>query len=102
MLCETNPRVNDLCIASPPNVADWAGASRTLESAGVARSESFIARLEPARRVCAAPSRRPGSSVFCASGPRSAVCIEDKDMSRGTNTWRSSATRSGVERSTVT
>ena len=44
MLCETNASIGDHCGASPANVADWASASRALDSAGVGRSEPFIGR----------------------------------------------------------
>jgi hypothetical protein len=43
-LCETNAATGSWCGASPMNVADWARSSSTLESAGVARTESFIAQ----------------------------------------------------------
>lgn len=43
MLCETSARTADVCVASPPNVADWAAAVPALDAVGVARNESFIA-----------------------------------------------------------
>ncbi len=46
MLCETNPRLEGFCVASPPNVADLARMTSSLEQAGVARTEPFIARLD--------------------------------------------------------
>src|SRR5512132_188040 len=46
MLCETNVRVRDNCIASPPNVADWAKNVGALESAGVARGETVIVQTD--------------------------------------------------------
>jgi len=44
VLCETNPSIGNWCEASPMNVADWVRASRSLDSAGVARTEPFIGR----------------------------------------------------------
>ncbi len=41
VLCETAPRTDGFCVASPPNVADWARASRTIESFGLARTWPF-------------------------------------------------------------
>lgn len=37
ILCETAPRLAGFCVASPANVADWARASRMIESFGTAR-----------------------------------------------------------------
>jgi putative ABC transport system permease protein len=44
-LCETNPSLG-FCVASPPNVTDWARASRTLVSVGLGRSWPFTLRTE--------------------------------------------------------
>jgi putative ABC transport system permease protein len=54
MLCETHVKVGDRCIASPPNVADWAKNVRALEAAGVARSGSVIVQTDDG------PSPAPG------------------------------------------
>lgn len=45
-ICETNPAVDRFCVASAPNVADWARQARTLEAAGVARNEMFVLRSD--------------------------------------------------------
>src|SRR5512145_649305 len=44
VLCETNPKQYTGCVASPANVEDWSRAAGLLDSAGVARNESFIGR----------------------------------------------------------
>ena len=49
MLCETHPKLDGYCVASPPNVADWAASVPSLEAAGVARNEAFIASLDGAQ-----------------------------------------------------
>jgi hypothetical protein len=41
-LCETNGRVRDYCIVSPPNLQDWSRMATTVESFGLARSWTFI------------------------------------------------------------
>jgi predicted permease len=43
-LCETHPSVEGFCIASPPDVEDWARSSRTLASVGLGRDWFFTAR----------------------------------------------------------
>ena len=45
MLCETSTKTANFCVASPPNVADWAVAVPALEAVGVARTEGFLAQL---------------------------------------------------------
>ena len=85
MLCETNPRVSDRCIASPANVADWARASRLLESAGVARGESFIARNEDGASGVAGGIATPGFFRVLRTKPAMGRLFEDPDMNRGSN-----------------
>jgi putative ABC transport system permease protein len=43
-VCETNPSVDRFCVASPPDVEDWAAASRTVSGIGFARSWLFVLR----------------------------------------------------------
>jgi putative ABC transport system permease protein len=43
-LCETNAAIGDWCGASPMNVADWTRMTPALDSAGVARTESFTGK----------------------------------------------------------
>ena len=75
VLCETAPRLSGFCVASPPNVEDWARASRSIERFGLARDWSF--RLSDRRRARLAQRRRsrpPGTSRSSARGPPSAAC----------------------------
>jgi len=85
MLCETNPRIRDFCIASPPNVADWAHASRTLESAGVARTESFIAQSKEGSSGVRGGIASPGFFRALRVRPALGRLLEDQDMPRGAN-----------------
>jgi predicted permease len=43
-ICETHPSVEGFCVASPPDVEDFAAASRTLSSIGLGRDWPFTAR----------------------------------------------------------
>jgi putative ABC transport system permease protein len=43
-ICETHPSVERFCVASPPDVEDWARTSRTLVSVGLGRDWAFTAR----------------------------------------------------------
>ena len=45
-LCETHPSIEGFCVASPPNVEDWARESRTLVSVGLGRSWPFTMQVE--------------------------------------------------------
>jgi putative ABC transport system permease protein len=44
LLCERHPSVAGFCIGSPPNAADWAAQSKSLEAVGIARDWPFLAR----------------------------------------------------------
>jgi putative ABC transport system permease protein len=46
VLCEQNPSVEGFCIASPPNVEDWARQSEAFEEFGVGRDWPFILKRE--------------------------------------------------------
>ena len=85
-LCETSPRVADRCVASPANVADWARASRALESAGVARTEAFIATTETGASSVRGGIASPGFFQVLQVRPALGRLIEDRDMPRGANT----------------
>jgi putative ABC transport system permease protein len=85
MLCETNPRVPDRCIASPPNVSDWATASRTLESAGVARSEAFVAHTGEGLSGVAGGIATPGFFRVLRVQPLLGRLFEERDLDRGSN-----------------
>lgn len=85
-LCETSPPVRDWCVASPSNVADWADASPTLESAGVARTESFIAQSEGESTGVYGGIASPGFFRVLRIRPALGRLLEDRDMSRGANT----------------
>lgn len=85
LVCETNPRVREWCVASPPNVADWAGESRLLESAGVARGESFIARNDEGSSGIQGGIATPGFFRVLRITPMLGRLFEDADLNRGSN-----------------
>jgi putative ABC transport system permease protein len=85
MLCETSPRVRDFCVASPANVADWAAASRSLDSAGVARTESFIARGDEGATGIRGGIATPGFFRVLRLRPALGRLFEDRDLDRAAN-----------------
>jgi putative ABC transport system permease protein len=85
MLCETNPSIGDWCGASPMNVADWARASRTLESAGVARTEPIIAGSGSEHYGVKGGIASPGFFQVLHLRPRLGRVLEERDMDRGAN-----------------
>ena len=82
-LCETNPRAGDWCGASPSNVADWLRSSRTLESAGVARSEPFIARDANGSYGVRGGIASPGFFQVLRVQPRFGRLFADNDLAPG-------------------
>jgi len=84
MLCETNPRT-DWCGASPPNVADMARASRTLESAGVGRTEPLIGQIGGESFGVRGGIASPGFFRVLRIAPAVGRLIEERDMDRGSN-----------------
>jgi putative ABC transport system permease protein len=85
MLCETNASIGDWCGASPMNVADWARNNRTLESAGVARTEPFIGRDASGSYPVRGGIASPGFFRVLRPRPVHGRLFEDRDMDRGAN-----------------
>jgi putative ABC transport system permease protein len=83
--CETNPAVGDHCVASPANVADWARGVSALEAAGVARAETFVARIDGQAAGIRGAIASPG--FFHVLGLHAALgrLIADGDLPRGAN-----------------
>lgn len=46
IICETNPAIAGHCVASTPNVADWAERARSFESLGLGREWTFTLRVD--------------------------------------------------------
>ncbi|MGE5358502.1 MAG: ABC transporter permease [Bacteroidales bacterium] len=84
-LCETNASIGGHCGASPLNVADWARASRTLESAGVARTEPMIGQSADEKFSLRGAIASPGFFRVLRLEPALGRLIEDRDMPRGSN-----------------
>lgn len=59
-LCETNPSLEGFCVASPPDVEDWAQASRTLVSVGIGRTWPFSLRGDKASEGVGGGLATPG------------------------------------------
>jgi putative ABC transport system permease protein len=85
MLCETNASIGDHCGASPANVADWAAGSRTLDSAGVARSEPFIGRDSTGTYQVRGGIASPGFFRVLRLRPALGRLLEAEDMPRGSD-----------------
>ncbi len=85
MLCETNPVVRDWCGASPMNVADWVRMSRSLDSAGVARTESSIVRTGGETYGVSGAVASPGFFRVLRTRAARGRLLEDRDMPRGAN-----------------
>lgn len=85
LLCETNPRVGDVCVASPPNAADWAASVPALEAVGVARSESAVATLEGRRFGLATGIATAGFFKTLGIHPQLGRLLEESDLAPGRN-----------------
>ena len=85
MICETNPSMGSWCGASPPNLADMARASSTLEAAGLARSEPFIAQIGGAPVGANGGITTPGFFRVLGMTPALGRLFEDRDLNRGAN-----------------
>jgi putative ABC transport system permease protein len=85
MLCETNASIGDHCGASPTNVADWASASRALDSAGVGRSEPFIGRDSTGSYQVRGGIASPGFFRVLRMRPALGRLLEAGDLARGAN-----------------
>jgi putative ABC transport system permease protein len=84
-LCETNPITQGWCGASPMNVADWSRMTRALDSAGVARSESFIGRDAAGKYGGNGAIVTPGFFRVLRVRPMLGRLIEDGDLAPGSN-----------------
>jgi putative ABC transport system permease protein len=85
VLCETNPSIGNWCGASPANVADWTRTSRTLESAGVARTEGFIAQAGNENYSVMGGIASPGFFRVLGARPLYGRLFADRDMDRASN-----------------
>ena len=96
VLCETAPRLEGFCVASPPNVEDWARASRAIERFGVARDWSF--RLRAGGRTVPVSGGVATPGYFEVAGARAVLgrLLQPADGERGRpvavllahDTWR--------------
>jgi putative ABC transport system permease protein len=96
ILCETAPRVSAFCVASPPNVADWARASRSIERFGVAREWPFRLRSGSDSLPIDGGIATPGYFGVVGARPALGRLLEPRDLEPGSepvvvlahDTWR--------------
>lgn len=85
MICETSARTAAFCVASPPNVADWAASVPALESVGVARTESFVATMNGESLGVRGAIATPGFFGAIGLAPASGRVLEAADLDRSRN-----------------
>lgn len=59
-VCETHESLRGVCVASTPNVLDWADRSRTLDAIGAARTDVTTLRTEDGPRLVTTGIGTPG------------------------------------------
>jgi putative ABC transport system permease protein len=85
-LCETNPSLPaGWCGSSPANVEDWRRQARTLENAGVARNESFVARDGAVSYGVRGGIASPGFFDVLQVKPALGRGLEERDLETGAN-----------------
>ena len=84
-LCETSPSIGSACSASPLNVQDLARAASTLEAAGVARGEPFVAVMNGERIGIRGAIVSPGFFDVLAIRASVGRLFADSDLPRGAN-----------------
>lgn len=85
-LCETNAAVPaGWCGASPMNVMDWARMTAALDSAGVARGESFVAQIGSEKYSGFGAMVTPGFLKALRVSPLLGRLIEESDLPKGSN-----------------
>jgi predicted permease len=82
-LCETHPSVEGFCIASPPDVEDFARASRTLTAIGLGRDWPFTARRGSAAEGVEGGLATPGLFQTLQLAPALGRLLRPEDMGPG-------------------
>jgi len=82
-LCETNPAVEGYCVASPPNVMDWAAASTTIESIGFAREWQYSMRAGGGAGGVSGGFASPGWFRALGVRPELGRVFDEGDIERG-------------------
>jgi predicted permease len=82
-VCETNPSVERFCIASPPNVMDWASSSTRLESIGFAREWGYTMRRNGPAAGVSGGSASPGWFRALRVRPALGRVFDEGDIARG-------------------
>ena len=82
-LCETHPSVEGFCIASPPDVEDFARAARTLTAIGLGRDWPFTARRGTAAEGVEGGLATPGLFATLQLSPALGRLFRTEDMGPG-------------------
>jgi predicted permease len=82
-VCETNPEVARFCVASPPDVEDWAESAGTLESVGFARGWYFLLRAGGAAVGVDGGYATPGWFRALRVAPAIGRVFEPRDLAPG-------------------
>ena len=85
ILCETNERLDDYCVASPLNVRDWEQMTDSLATAGVARTWTFSMRDEEGTSTVSGGIATPGYLKVYGMQPVVGRLLEDGDLEEGSN-----------------
>lgn len=84
-LCETNAATGGWCGAAPMNVADWTRMTPAFDSAGLARTESFIAKSGTGKYGGMGGIVTPGFFRVLRVRPMLGRLIEEGDLPSGSN-----------------
>jgi len=84
-LCETNERVGDYCIVSPPNLQDWQRMSSTVEVFGLARNWNFLLDRPDGGRNLRAGVATPGWFTVHGIEAAEGRLFVERDMTPGDN-----------------
>jgi putative ABC transport system permease protein len=82
-VCETDPSVDRFCVASPPDVEDWAASTRTLSDIGFARSWGFLLRTDEGSMGVSGGYATPGWFATFRVRPQLGRVFEAGDQSEG-------------------
>jgi predicted permease len=84
-LCETNERVGDYCIVSPPNLQDWQRLSSTIDAFGLARNWVFLLEQPEGGRNLRAGVATPGWFTVHGIEAAQGRLFGEDDMTPGNN-----------------
>jgi len=80
VLCEVHPSVADYCIASPPDVEDWADQSRSVEQFGLGRDWPFILKTTDGVSGISGGLATPGLFEVLGTNPALGRLLRPEDL----------------------